>query len=378
MLALLEAQIGKKAHYSHYANSAYGVAFDILGLRGITGSKLRWLYLFFITPIRALYFRRNGEFYIVEIDGERPHETKFLAKWLRPEVTVWISLGRSHAGQFDAEVAAGKFATVEQAITHEFATLPHYTKKLVLIDEDNPLMATATTGISPKVTPLSKSSVSSYKVYPTHTDFTLGSHTFHFAQPMPPDLSIQLVMLKHLLVYLKQPITYDLSALPVPPGRNNYFKGKNGAHLIDSSYNAHLISMASILEMVRRMYAAHKWLIIGDIIDQGAGEADDHKELAHLIASVKPKQVVLVGNRTHKYTLPELKKLEVPTKSFINPQEALEFLEKNIAKDQTLVFKGSQYLEWLVEKLLNNPSDAEKLPRREPAAIKRRRKRGLL
>ena len=47
-------------------------------------------------------------------------------------------------------------------------------------------------------------------------------------------------------------------------------------------------------------------------------------------------------------------------------KEALSFIRKNTTGKEVLVFKGSQYLEWLVEKLLNNPDDAEKLPRREP------------
>jgi len=82
MLNLLEHEIGKKAHYSHDANSAFGVSFDLLGLKGIRGSKLRWIWLLVAAPFRGLFLRRKEEFYVVEIDGERPHEAEFLAKWL--------------------------------------------------------------------------------------------------------------------------------------------------------------------------------------------------------------------------------------------------------------------------------------------------------
>ena len=34
MLNLVESQLGDKAHYSHNANSAFGIAFDVLGQRG--------------------------------------------------------------------------------------------------------------------------------------------------------------------------------------------------------------------------------------------------------------------------------------------------------------------------------------------------------
>ena len=55
----------------------------------------------------------------------------------------------------------------------------------------------------------------------------------------------------------------------------------------------------------------------------------------------------------------------------------MKFIEENIKGGETIVFKGSQYLEWIIEKLLKNPADAKKLPRREKAAMKRRKNRGL-
>ena len=58
--------------------------------------------------------------------------------------------------------------------------------------------------------------------------------------------------------------------------------------------------------MTKRMHADHKWLVIGDIVDQGSTEAEEHKKLAGLIADVEPEKVILVGRRTKKYTAPEL------------------------------------------------------------------------
>ena len=90
MLHLVEFELGEQAHYSHDANSAFGIAFDLLGMDGVRGSKLRWIQLILLAPIRAIWYRHTEEFYVVEIDGERPHETEFLASWLKPEVTLWV------------------------------------------------------------------------------------------------------------------------------------------------------------------------------------------------------------------------------------------------------------------------------------------------
>ena len=173
------------------------------------------------------------------------------------------------------------------------------------------------------------------------------------------------------------PFEPDFSGMRIAPGRSSYFKGKKGIEIVDSSYNAHMISMASVLDMARRMHAEKKWLVIGDIVDQGSTEAEEHKKLAHLIADVSPDKVILVGKRTKKYTVPELRELGISAVATTDPRKALEYIEKKIRGNETIIFKGSQYLEWIIEKLLANPDDAKKLCRREKAAVQRRKSWGL-
>lgn len=377
MLHLVEHEMGKRAHYSHDANSAFGVSFDILGLKGIKGSKIRWIYLLIAAPLRSIFYRHKEKFYVVEIDGERPHEAEFLAEWLKPEVTIWVSVGRSHAVQFEKEVEEGRFKSLDEAIAAEFANLPQNTKKLVYIDADSKAMKTATKNISAKVVPIKKTEIKKYVVYPDSTDFTYGDTTFHFNHPEPKDIAFNLLVLQDLMKYLKIPFNSDFSDIRIAPGRSSHFKGKKGIDIVDSSYNAHLISVASILDMTKRMHADHKWLVIGDIVDQGSTEEQEHKKLAKLIADVKPEKVILVGRRTKKYTAPELKKLGVSAVATLDPHKALEYIEKHIRGRETLIFKGSQYLEWIIEKLLADPKDAKKLCRREKAAVNRRKSWGL-
>lgn len=377
MLNLLEHEMGKHAHFSHDANSAFGISFDMLGLKGIRGSKIRWIWLLIAAPFRGLFYRHKEPFYVVEIDGERPHEAEFLAEWLKPEVTIWVSIGLSHAIQFEKVVAEGKFGSLSEAITAEFANLPLNTSKRVYIDADSKLMVEATASIKAKVIPIKKSNLKKYVVYPDSTDFTYGDTTFHFNHPEPKDISFNLFVLQDLMKYLKMPFNPDFSELKVAPGRSSYFEGKKGIQIVDSSYNAHMISMTSILDMAKRMHAERKWLIIGDIVDQGSIEGEEHEKLAKLIADVKPDLVILVGHRTKKYTAPKLKELGVSAVATTDPRKALAYIEKHITGKETLIFKGSHYLEWIIEKLLANPKDAAKLCRREKAAVQRRKSWGL-
>ena len=376
MLNLIESQLGAKAHYSHNANSAFGIAFDILGMRGITGSKLHWISLFLQTPFRAFVYSRKEKFYIVEADGERPHEAEWIAKWLRPEVSVWVTLGRSHAVFYEQEVAAGNFANVDDAIAHEFSTIPANTRELVIIDGDNEKMLETTKNIEAKVVSVKKDALKSYEVYPDKAIFEFAKHKFVFHDPMPRDVTIQLVMLEKLMKYLNEPINYDLNDFHMPPARSNYLEGKKGIKIIDSSYNAHIISMTTVLDMVKILHAPHKWLVIGDIIDQGRLEGEEHEKLAQLLLDTKVENIVLIGRRTKKYTYPLLKD-KVKVQSFDKPQQALKYLEKNLTGKETVIFKGSQYLEWIVEKLLAHPEDVSNLARQDEAHRRRRASWGL-
>ena len=378
MLNLVETQLGDQAHYSHNANSIYGITFDILGEHGVTGSKIQWLKLVLKFPIRAFTFRHTEKYYIVEADGDYPGRAEYISKWLKPEASVWISLGRSHAICFDEVVKKGKFASLDEAIAHEFANVPKYTKKFVVIDGDNETMVEKTKDIRAKVATVSKSDLKSYKVQPDRAVFTFAKRKFTFHDPMPRDVTVQLLMLEKLMEYLGVEVKYDLSNYVTPPGRNNFYKGKNGLKLIDSSYNAHIISMQTMLDTFKEMDVEHKWLVIGDIIDQGSVEKEEHEHLADLLADVKAEQIILIGRRTVKYTYPVLKKKKgVHVEAYQKPDKALEYLEANLKGGETILFKGSQYLEWLIEKLLENPEDVAKLPRQTELYKKRRAKWGL-
>lgn len=377
LLNLLEVQLGDRAHYSHNANSSYGIAFDILGIDGVRGSKLKWLYLFVATPLRALWFRHHEEFYVVEIDGERPHETAFLASWLRPEVTLWVSVGRTHAVYFDAQVKAGLYETVEEAIVHEFAYLPKYTQRMVAYNAENALIVRTMDAIDTiDKHAVTKQALTSYAVWPDKTELTVNGIDYVFHQPMPREVYTQLALLGIVAEYLGEAVVTDLSAYVQPVGRSNYFVGKHGSQLIDSSYNAHLISMQSIIEMYETMHAKRKWIVIGDIVEQGEGEADEHTKLGKFLRAANFERYILVGRRTQRYVYPELDPSRTVT--FLHPKDAAIYLDNELTSGTTVLFKGSQYLEGIIEHLLLNSSDATQLPRQELAAKKRRAKWGLI
>ena len=66
LLHLIESQLKQKARYSHHANSAYGIPFDILGLQRKNLTLDEWPYLFLMAPFRAFKKPVKENLYIVE------------------------------------------------------------------------------------------------------------------------------------------------------------------------------------------------------------------------------------------------------------------------------------------------------------------------
>ena len=219
----------------------------------------------------------------------------------------------------------------------------------------------------------SKSELLNYTVYPNKTEFVmnfssqpkLNGFTITFKNPMQRDLAIQLSMLSKLCEYLHIQIPSDFSDMREAPGRNTFLKGINNLKIIDSSYNAHLISMESILKMYRSMRTQHKWLVIGDMVEQGSIERHEHEKLAEAIIAANPEQVILIGRRTREYTYPILQKQGIKTSVFDEPKKALEFIQQNAVNGETILFKGSQYLEWIIKFKRRRTFAAPRKSRRE-------------
>ena len=111
------------------------------------------------------------------------------------------------------------------------------------------------------------------------------------------------------------------------------------------------------------------------MVDLGKEEEIEHKQLAELISGCKLDKVILMGPRVVKYTLPNLKEInhKLSIESFLTPKEVLDYLNKNINGGETLFFKGARFLEGIIEHLLKNKDDINKLCRREKIWEKRRK-----
>lgn len=380
LFSLIESQLGERAHYSHHANSALGIPFDILGLSRETLKPSEWLGLFFRAPKQAFKKPYEEQLYVAECDADRPGEGTFLASLLKPEVTLWISTSRTHSMNFD-KLVPDSFQTVEEAISYEFGNFIEHTSKLVVIDGDSDLMRHQAPRTKAEVKEVHLKDLTGYKITREGTEFEIKEKVrVKFKQLLPREIFYSIEMTKLLDDYLGIETDPKFSNLKLPPARSSIFRGIKNITIIDSTYNTGQAAMAAILNMFREFPAKNKWVVIGDILEQGKSEQEEHEKLAHIILTLNLERIVLLGPRTRKYTYPILEdklKGQIPVDSFENPREVLDFLLKEIHGHETILFKGARFLEGVIEHLLLDKKEKVLLARREKVWEERRKKWGL-
>lgn len=381
LLHLIESQLGTEAHYSHHANSAYGIPFDILGLRGVSSSRFDWLGLIIMAPVRSFAKHYREKIYIAEVDTDRPGEAAFLAHLLKPDATLWVSSLHTHTAQFDSLIKNGKYGSVEDAIAADYGNLLEATSGLVVINGDSELMKNQLQRTRALSSSVSINALKNYQSAAAGTLFEFGTKSYRIPALLPKATFYQLAMVVELLKYLQKPVDNNFTNFVMPPGRSNVFNGIIQTTLIDSTYNnSNIDSLREVVEMFEQYSAKTKWAVIGDLLEQGVDEAREHNKIAEVLNSKHFERLILVGPRVTKHTAPNLSeelKKRTNVAVFTKPTEVLEYINQQLEGQETILFKGVRFLEGVIEQLLENKQDANKLPRREAVWRKRRKEWGL-
>lgn len=379
LFSMIESQLGNTAHYSHHANSAMGIPFDILDLHRKTLKPLEWVGLIFQAPRNAFKHPYPEKFYVAECDADRPGEGKFLARLLRPEVTLWVSSSRTHSMNFD-KLVPSKFHHVEEAIAYEFGNFAELTSRLVIINGDSELMENQEKRTHAEIKKVTIKDLTEYKIGRDGTEFEIKNKVkVKFKAILPKEIFYSIEMTKLLGNYLEIKIDPNFPNLKLPPARSSLFRGVKNITIIDSTYNANLSSMQAVLSMFKVFPAKNKWGVFGDMLEQGSVEREEHEKLAELIIQLNLDKIILLGPRVTKYTYPILKDKTKNTEivAYENPKDVLEYLIKNIHGGETILFKGARFLEGVIENLLLDKREKHMLARREKVWEERRHKWGL-
>lgn len=379
LLHLVESQIGNVAKYSHHANSAFGIPFDILGLHRHDYTMLEWVKLFLLTPIKVFAPVPRENLYIVEADADRPGEGTFLAEFLKPAVTLWISSGKTHSMNFDKLLAEKKFRTTEEAIAHEFGEFLRHTSEISFIDGDNPDMVAQIPHAAAKVVSIKKHNfLSGYTVSDKGVTFEIEKKKYTFPYLLPEEVAYGIAMTIELCRYLEITLDPAFTSFKLPPGRSSVFAGKKDITIIDSCYNANVASMQTILAMFNQLPGKKKWAVIGDLMEQGEQAKEEHEKVAQLLLKKPYEKLIIYGKNGEKHIYPIVNKAYGGSVEVIlEPTDVLSYLEKNLSGGETVLFKGGRLLEGVIAKLLKEPRDIAKLCRQDAFWDRKRKEAGL-
>lgn len=156
-------------------------------------------------------------------------------------------------------------------------------------------------------------------------------------------------------------ITQRLSGYQPPPGRMRLFHGRDGALLIDDSYNASPEAMQAALTSLQELETPNaKIAILGQMSELGATAADWHDRLGREVARARLDRLVTVGPLAQRIGaaaaaagMPADRVQNVP-----NAEAAAAAVLPLLTPGVAVLIKGSRYaarLERAVAILLDNP-----------------------
>ncbi len=122
-------------------------------------------------------------------------------------------------------------------------------------------------------------------------------------------------------------------------------RSESGALILDDTYNASPESMLAALNLLGELEGTRKIAVLGDMLELGPYERQGH-ELVGMRAAQVAQLLVTLGPRAHAYA-------EAARRAGMKPNRILEFnesegvvdwLKKNLNKDDTALIKGSHGL----------------------------------
>ena len=380
-----------KIRQSGGKNSETGIPLSILSISPKNYSFADWLRIVALAFFRILFDWEKYDIYIAEMGIDGPKEPKnmsYLLKIIKPKIGVLTNISLEHSQYFDSLVKEDILEKREEEIL--FLTAKEESKILTSI----PQTGTAVINSDDKETDKYLSRISSKKVlvslknksadfFAKNIEPAIDSFKFSFInngkehrvkinQPLPSHYAYSILFAISASLETGLTLEEAIKALELnfslPPGRLGFFEGIKDSLIIDSSYNnATLLPLLDILDMLKKIGAQkRKIAILGDMRELGTVSGRQHEIVAEKILQTCDF-AVLIGPLMQKFVSPVLIAKKFAFYEFPNFTESKDKIRDLIKPGDLVLVKSSQntlYLERIVEILLKNLKDKEKLCRR--------------
>ena len=152
-----------------------------------------------------------------------------------------------------------------------------------------------------------------------------------------------------------QEIQNGICSFKLTKKRMESIKLKNGATIINDSYNASFESMKASIEYLSNTKAKRKIAVLGDMFELGKYSEELHRKVGKVVSENNIDKLYLIGDMA-KFIGEESKKnskLKGNIYYFNSKEELLEKIKKEIEKDDIILFKASNGMKLfeVVEKL---------------------------
>ena len=301
-------------------------------------------------PLSVWQMNERHELGIFEAGISQENEMIFLQKVIRPTVGVFTNIGSAHDSGFENKQQKIR----EKLLLFIESQVLIYCKDHTIINDEitNQNLPVFTwslhTDADIRYEILLKDS------FQTSVSVTGKNISGEFTIPFTDDASIENALhVSTTLFYFgnsTQEVSRKITALHPIEMRLELKEAINGCYLIDDSYNNDFAGLMIALDFLKHsLQRAHKSIIISDVLESGLDNEDLYKQLASVLESIKPYNVIAVGE-----SIKELKKYYSGKCSFYDTTNDFLANIRNIKFDnEVILVKGARVFQFekIVERL---------------------------
>ena len=302
-------------------------------------------------PIQLLRLKKTDEIMVAEMGMSFPGEIRSLMRMAMPDIGIWTTVKNAHLVNFESleDIARAKAEMVEELGND----------KTLVFNADDPLVSKYAAGFSGRkisygfMSPVADvtGQIAAFSDW-RGTDFTVDyadgtqgrSHL-----PIPGKFNIHNALvccavawflgLKHAEFVAS--FRRELSV----KGRSNLQTFSEDIQLVDDCYNSSPYAMAQVIRSFSSLAeSTYRWIIVGDMLEQGRNEIGIHRVLGHELAHNSFDRVTFVGDLVrHAYEIfVKYTDNRVKVEHFANADVAEHVAQSEIPSNSRIWIKGSR------------------------------------
>ena len=354
-------------------NSEFGVPLTILGEKSGWGNPAKWLMIM-VRGIFVIWQKSYPTHLVLEIGADRPGDIKYIASWIKPNITVVTQFGQ-------VPVHIEFFPDRDAVITEKgyLVSALKDTGLFIYNADDNDAKKLIDTTPARKVSigihenadvKANKVKMYGHPLEGTEADVMIDDETCHMVLPEVVGRSPVYCALPALAIAKELNISLEVACASLrdadkPKGRMRLLSGMNGSIIIDDTYNASPKAVEHGLKTLGEIETSgRKIAVLGDMLELGIHTRDEHYKIG-MEASKACHKLYTVGIRARVIAEGSLdgKMLDENIIECDTAIDAGKELVQVIKEGDVIYMKGSQgiRMERAVKMILAKTHDSQKV-----------------